>query len=193
MKRLLLLGIIILLASSLGGTASFAEEIFWNRDKLPDPTITDKDFKLHYGSSTVKSFGDSEIYDVEKNLPQADKSVRIVAPAEESPPPPMVPRVRTQERRTEPLNRPEPPARKTDTAPRQFETTPKPAETMNEDSVTIKKEPVRSQVERMQKQKSTPAPEAETTPTPPKKMKWGIDAGPAEQKSEDKPKFQWGR
>lgn len=84
MKRLLFLGVVILLASSLGGTVCVAEEIFWDKNKLPDATVTTKDFKLKYGSTHVGSFGDQDIYDSRKNFPQGEKSGQVYVPQQES-------------------------------------------------------------------------------------------------------------
>jgi hypothetical protein len=196
MKKLLFLTLVILLTSVIGGNVSIADEIFWDRDKLPDATVTDKDFKLKYGNPNIKSFGDQEIYDIEKTFseekppeayvpPEAPESREPVArpPRQESAPP----RART----------PEPSSRRMDVAPRAREVSPQPAETSPETppAVTQPWEQPRPRAQEPEKPVTTSPPAAEPSQatTGSKKMKWGMDSQPAEQKSEEKPKFQWGR
>jgi hypothetical protein len=183
MKRMLFLGIVIVLASSLGATVCVADDVFWDLDKSPNATITDKDFKYKYGGGTVKSFGDREIYDVEKNFPDHPTTSQVYVPDEEEAPAPVAPIVRPQ---VQPRRTPETPARKPEVLPRQLDITPQPAE-------TTPKEPSRTRIRQVEKPGSTSS-NLETPPPPQPKLKWGKDSSaPVEQKSDEKPKFQWGK
>jgi hypothetical protein len=184
MKKVLLLGIVVLLASSLGAIVCVADEVFWDLDKSPSPMITDKDFKYKYGGTNVKSFGDQEIYDTEKNFPDRPTQEPVYVPAEEDAPVAPILRPETQ---LGPRRTPEPPARKTDVLPRQLDITPQPAE-------TIPRETPRPRVHQVDKPGSTLGISDSTPPPPQPKLKWGKDSTTSvDQKSDEKPKFQWGK
>lgn len=191
MKRLMFLTIVMLLASSLGGNVSYADEIFWDLDKLPDATVTDKDFKLNYGNPNIKSFGDQEIYDTEKTFYEAKPPVPYVPQEASEPIEPFV-RPQTQERQPPRVRAPEPSSRRT----RTLDAAPQSAETDPEDTPAVgqPREQSRPRVQQLDKPGTSRTPASGTSEAPAsKKMKWGMDSPPAEQKSEEKPKFQWGR
>ncbi len=58
--------LLILLIWILVGTSFASQEIYWDREAEFDPSITEKDFKFDYSGPRSKTFGDQEIYDVEK-------------------------------------------------------------------------------------------------------------------------------
>jgi hypothetical protein len=180
MKKVLFLGIVMLLASSLGAIVCVADDVFWDLDKSPGATITDKDFKYKYGGINVRSFGDQEIYDTEKNFPDRSTLRQVYVPEEEEAPVAPIVRPETQ-RLPEPRRTPEPPARKTDVLPRQLDVIPQPAE-------TTPREPSRTRIQQADKPGSTSGSTETTQPPPQPKLKWGKDAP-----SDEKPKFQWGK
>lgn len=198
MKKLLFLTLVILLISSIGGNVSIADDIFWDRDKLPDATVTDKDFKLKYGNPNIKSFGDQEIYDTEKTFSAEKLPEAYVPPEAPESREPIVspPRQESAPPRT---RAPEPSSRRMEVGPRTRDVSPQPAETSPETAPTVTqpREQPRPRVQELEKPVTAPVPATEPSQpsqaTGTKKMKWGMDSQPAEQKSDEKPKFQWGR
>ncbi len=194
MKRVLLLGVMILMVCSPLVVTYAEDEVYWEGRTPADPTITDKDFRLDFKTPAAKSLGDLEIYDQPKDIFEEEESAAPartttpVAPGEPQLRPPVQPRSLTR-----------PPAdvspRTTGTTPRSSEIIPQPAETSpgtTESVIQRRQGSTATQVQQSDEDRSTPVPASadELDRAGQKKMKWGqVDVKPAEPKG----KFQWGQ
>jgi len=194
MKRVLLLGVMILMVCSPLAVSYAEDEVYWEGITPDEPTITDKDFRLDFKVPAAKSLGDLEIYDQPKDIFEEDESAAPartaspVAPAEPQLRPPAQPRTLTR-----------PPAdvspRTTGTTPRSSEIIPPPAETSPGTTESInqrRRGSTGTQVQQSDEGGRTPLPASadELDRAGQKKMKWGqVDVKPAEPKG----KFQWGQ
>jgi len=194
MKRVLLLGVIILMVCSPLAVTYAEDEVYWEGRTPADPTITGKDFRLDFKTPAAKSLGDLEIYDQPKDIFEEEESAAPartttpVTPAEPQLRPPIQPRSLTR-----------PPAdvspRTTGTTPRSSEIIPQPAETSpgtTESVIQRRQGSTATQVQQSDEDRSTPVPASadELDRAGQKKMKWGqVDVKPAEPKG----KFQWGQ
>ncbi len=200
MKRVLLLGVMILMVCSPLAVSYAEDEVYWEGITPADPTITDKDFRLDFKTPAAKSLGDLEIYDQPKDIFEEEESAEQappaasatptapVAPAEPQLRPPIQPRS---------LTRPSADVspRTTGTTPRSSEIIPQPAETSpgsTESTIQRRQGSPATQVQQSDEGRSTPVPASadELDRAGQKKMKWGqVDVKPAEPKG----KFQWGQ
>ena len=194
MKRVLLLGVMILMVCSPLAVTYAEDEVYWEGRTPADPTITGKDFRLDFKTPAAKSLGDLEIYDQPKDIFEEEESAAPartttpVTPAEPQLRPPIQPRSLTR-----------PPAdvspRTTGTTPRSSEIIPQPAETSpgtTESVIQRRQGSTATQVQQSDEDRSTPVPASadELDRAGQKKMKWGqVDVKPAEPKG----KFQWGQ
>lgn len=194
MKRVLLLGVMILMVCSPLAVSYAEDEVYWEGITPDEPTITDKDFRLDFKVPAAKSLGDLEIYDQPKDIFEEDESVAPavtttpVAPTEPQLRPPAQPRTLTR-----------PPAdvspRTTGTIPRSSEIIPPPAETSPRTTESINQRRQGStgtEVQQSNEGGRMPSPVSadELDRAGQKKMKWGqVDVKPAEPKG----KFQWGQ
>jgi hypothetical protein len=194
MKRVLLLGVMILMVCSPLAVTYAEDEVYWEGITPADPTITDKDFRLDFKIPAAKSLGDLEIYDQPKDIFEEEESAAPVRTA--SPVAPAEPQLRPS---TQPRSLTRPPAdvspRTTGTTPRSSEIIPQPTETSprtTESIIQRRRGPSSTQVQQSDEGRSTPVPASsdELDRAGQKKMKWGqVDVKPAEPKG----KFQWGR
>jgi len=194
MKRVLLLGVMILMVCSPLAVTYAEDEVYWEGRTPADPTITGKDFRLDFKTPAAKSLGDLEIYDQPKDIFEEEESAapaRTTTPVTPAGPqlrPPIQPRSLTR-----------PPAdvspRTTGTTPRSSEIIPQPAETSpgtTESVIQRRQGSTATQVQQSDEDRSTPVPASadELDRAGQKKMKWGqVDVKPAEPKG----KFQWGQ
>ena len=74
MKRVLLLGVMILMVCSPLAVSYAEDEVYWEGITPEEPTITDKDFRLDFKVPAAKSLGDLEIYDQSKDIFEEDES-----------------------------------------------------------------------------------------------------------------------
>jgi hypothetical protein len=182
MKLLILLGLLCIF-SSLANTG-VASEIFWDRDKGPNASISEKDFRFQYGSPKARSLGDQEIYDSEKTE-RFQGPIMSKSDEEELPTPAPTPEVRAEP--AQPIV----PQNLTPLKRERAQRTP-PAPARNRETLFQQKEPA--------PEKTTPVvPQSTeiTTPSVPGKMKWGqsevkSEEAKTEEKSE-KNKLHWGR
>jgi hypothetical protein len=184
MKRVLFLGVLCsLLAFPLHAT-----EIFWDETPPSDPTITDKDFSLKYGSfKPAKSLEQMDVYDsgellklnyeieAEKAMtpPTSERSSDVVDLPLSSPPA---------------ITRPEPTRRTRSTvAPAQREATPSRVEPAVRPETPVAKPDIPEETRRPV---PVPAIAEEPVKTEPKKLQWGQqDTKPL---AEPTTKFKWG-
>lgn len=177
MKRILFLGVMVMLLSFPMGMAH-AAEIYWD-GLAADETIGDEDFKYKYGEpKSTKSLGDLEIYD--NNL-----VINVEGP-DDAPAPDY-----TSDAPIPPRSVSTP--RSTDAPPPQPRVAPRVTDTgRTRDSV--KRSPERAPKPATQEIETQPGATEQTVsgepaPPPEKKMKWGqVDVKPAEPKT----KFKWG-
>jgi hypothetical protein len=195
MKRLLLLGVMILMVCSPLAVTYAEDEVYWEGRTPADPTITDKDFRLDFKTPAAKSLGDLEIYDQPKDIFAEDQSAAPTPPAAAArptgPAAPAEPQLRPP---VQPRSLTRPPAdvspRTTGATPRSTEIVPLPAETTpgaTESTIKRRQRSTTPQVQRSEEDRSAPD---ELDKAGQKKMKWGqVDVKPAEPKG----KFQWGQ
>jgi hypothetical protein len=171
---------LLVIISSLSGIG-YAAEVYWDRDNIPEPVITDKDFKLEYGSPKAKSMGELEIY----NEPKPPIVTRMDEPEEDdiAAPAPM-PAPRASEREPSAVTP------KQDTKPRVTDIKPAQRKSVKP-AGEVEAAPSR-QLQPPENEAPAVQTEPEVAPPPAKKMPWG-QKGDNQTKEESKPKFQWGR
>ena len=81
MKRVLLLGVMILMVCSPLAVSYAEDEVYWEGITPAEPTITDKDFRLDFKTPAAKSLGDLEIYDQPKDIFEEEESAEPAPPA----------------------------------------------------------------------------------------------------------------
>ena len=199
MKRVLLLGVMILMVCSPLAVSYAEDEVYWEGITPADPTITDKDFRLDFKLPAAKSLGDLEIYDQPKDIFEEEESAAPTPPAASArPTAPVAPAEPQLRPPVQPRGLTRPPAdvspRTTGTTPRSSEIIPQPAETSpgrTESTIRRQQKSRGTQVQKNEEDRSAPLPASdELDKAGEKKMKWGqVDVKPSEPKG----KFQWGQ